>query len=76
MPALGAGGREFDPLHSDQSYGGISSVGRVAPLQGEGRRFDPVIPHQLITVSYKGITLVSKTNDGGSIPSTVAIEQI
>ena len=30
MPALGAGGREFDPLHSDQFYS------RVAQRQSRG----------------------------------------
>ena len=51
-------------------YCRISSVGRVAPLHGEGRRFEPYIRHHLfIWGSYaNGRGCGCEPQDRGSIP--------
>ena len=35
------------PIIHPSSIGGLAQLVRAAPLQGEGRRFDPVIPYQV-----------------------------
>lgn len=39
-PALGAGGREFDPLHSDHAYWGFAKLVKAADFDSAIPRFE------------------------------------